>query len=186
MAWRSHNSLAVDESLSSFFVFVSFYLLFISVFFFRVFFLSCLFSFTSFFWADFLTYFRTDFWTDFQTDQLIIDSCPSSSDSIISLSYSMANFSANLFGLLKLDQALNCAVFVLNYSVILHSRGKNFGKDERTLLFSCRHSSKSFSMLIAHLLSKGFQAAAKILIFLCVCKTNILLMNKLKITVSDF
>ena len=40
MAWRSHNS---------FFVFVSFYLLFISVFFFRVFFLSCLFSFLSFF-----------------------------------------------------------------------------------------------------------------------------------------
>ena len=34
-----------------------------------------------------------------ELDQLIIDSCASPSDSLISLSYSMPDFSANLFGL---------------------------------------------------------------------------------------
>ena len=66
------------------------------------------------FGTDFWTDFRTDFWMDFQTDfqtdfwmdQLIIDSCSSHSDSLISLSYSITFFSMKSIRLFFSDQTL--------------------------------------------------------------------------------
>ena len=102
MAWWSHNFL-IDRyppflSFKSFFSFASF--------FFHVYFLSRLFSFAFFFYPFLFLicciFFNfASFWGFLNGlpngFPLIIDSCPSPSDSLISLSYSMAAFSANSF-----------------------------------------------------------------------------------------
>ena len=68
---------------------------------FRLFFLLCLFSFASFFFCVFIVHLFSDYLTSARVSwrQFIVESCASPSNNLISLSYSLPVFSANLFRL---------------------------------------------------------------------------------------